>query len=129
MIAFLLTFIPTGVELYLDRNGETAKNKRRQWLLIGLLFTIVSAINWQVFEIHPLRSLILCFAVRFMLLDYLINIILYKRGKIDFANWFEYIGSTASFDKIKIWVKIGKWGRFAVRLIVFGLALAIFAMS
>jgi hypothetical protein len=119
--AILLCFAPLIYELWKDRNGETAKNKRRQWLLIGLFYVIVSAVNWWVFEINPLRSLALCFAIRFVCFDYLINIILYQRGVIESREarkWWSYVGSTARWDQRKLWVRIGWGGRLACRAVV-----------
>lgn len=115
MIA-LVTILPTLWELWNDRNGETRKDKARDFLIAVCLYAGIALALWWMFETNPLKSLALMLGVRVMLFDYAIAAILIRRGVI-VGRWFSYNGKTARFDRLV--ARVNPWVRFAIRLGLF----------
>lgn len=119
IICFLILFAPLIVEVRDDRKGDDNKKMDVLWrILIG---AGASAFVW-LFTGHSLfEAAFMCFAIFFLLFDYLVNLVL-KR-----PDPFAYLSPhTGTIDRIKWWVKIGPWWRFAIRFAVFAVALIIY---
>lgn len=120
MISLILCIIPTLWEIWDDRNGETKKDKTRDFLIAVIMYSVIALANWWIFETHPLKSLALTFAFRLLVFDYAIAYVLIKRGVI-VGNWFSYTGKTARWDKLI--ARVNPWLRFAARVVLFAAVL------
>lgn len=119
IICFIILFAPLIVEVRDDRNGDHNKKMDVLWrILIG---AGASVFVW-LFTGHSLfEAALMCFAIFFLLFDYLINLVL-KR-----PDPFAYLSkTTGTIDRIPWWVNIGTWWRFAVKIGVFMTALLIY---
>src|SRR5688572_27572531 len=125
-ILFLALAAPLIWELWNDRKGEPKSDKRedvqtRIWL--AFMGTLVIGLYLRYIEREKLDYMTfilsgsaLSLSIHFLLFDYLINIILKK------PDWFSYLGKTSAVDQWQPWVKIGPWGRLAVRVSVLSLS-------
>lgn len=115
-ILFLILFAPLVWELIDDKRGD--RNKKIDVLWRVLIGAAASAFVW-LFSRHSLaETAFMCFAIFFLIFDYGINLVLRR------PNPFSYLSTkTGSIDRIKWWVKIGPWWRFAVRMAIFAVAL------
>lgn len=121
MIAFILCILPTVLEIIDDARGELKKGKVRDFILAVIFYSGIALFNWQVFEIHPLKSIALMLGVRVMFFDYVVQYVLIKRGVIT-GHWFFYQGKTAKWDRVISY--LNPWVVLAVKVIVFAGALA-----
>lgn len=132
LASFIILSLPLLIEVYRERNGEK-KEEHKESLLRRLFFTLVAYFivfiierklvgitqTWQ----DVLSGLFMSFAIFLLLFDYSIAATLEKRGVIKKgSSWFNYL-SSSDFDTWKPWVRIGAWGRFILKVIVFALAL------
>ena len=119
IICFLILFAPLVWELIDDKEGD--RNKKIDVLWRVLIGAAASSFVW-LFSRHSLaETAFMCFAIFFLIFDYGINIVL-KR-----PNPFAYLSpNTGTIDRIKWWVSIGPWWRFAIRFAVFAVALIIY---
>jgi hypothetical protein len=119
IICFLILFAPLVFEAIDDRKGD--QNKQIDVLWRVLIGAAASAFVW-LFTGHSLwSSAFMCFAIFFLLFDYTIAVIL-KR-----PDPFSYLSqTTGDIDRIKWWVRIGPWWRFAIRFFVFAIALILY---
>lgn len=119
IICFIILFAPLIVEVRDDRNGDHNKKMDVFWrILIG---AGASVFVW-IFTGHSLfEAAFMCFAIFFLLFDYLINLVL-KR-----PDTFTYLSkTTGTIDRIQWWVNIGPWWRFAIKMGMFITALLIY---
>jgi hypothetical protein len=135
-LAIIPLFLPLVYELIQDRNGESKRDKRQDWGARLMLVTIGAMGNMWILREHVnyegwnfmrglYSAMFLSFAIHLMLFDYLIVIILKKNGVIrPDAKPFSYLGKTANYPKL--WVKIGPWGRFSIRLLTLITAIIIY---
>jgi|SRR5688572_228092 len=125
-LAIISLFVPLAIELWNDRNGETAEEKVNDAIWRVVLAVVAGIVNFYMLNKPIFDAMFLALAIHWLLFDYLINIILYKNNVIDYANWFSYTGKTGFIDDISLWKRIGPWGRFTVKTVVFITALVIF---
>jgi|SRR5688572_12065017 len=129
--AVVILFIPTVGEIWNDRNGEVKNEKLRDWLIRSIL-TVSCAIFSEFIRrgfaptvLQYFYAIIMIVSVHFLIFDYAIVIILKKNGVIrSDANPFTYLGKTANYPKW--WIKAEPMGRFAIRIIVFAIALVLY---
>lgn len=98
-LAVIFCFLPTIYEIIDDRNGETKKDKVRDFFIAAILYAVIALVNWWMFETLPLRSLALTFAIRLAFFDYVIAYVLIRRGVI-VGKWWNYRGKTARWDQL-----------------------------
>ncbi len=114
VLAISLLCLPLIYELLDDRKNDF--NKAFDVVVRVGLALLSSIYAWFIGHSY-LSSLALSFGIFFLLFDYLIHIIMLRR-----RDFFSYLGTTSRFDKMKIWIKLEAWGRFAVRAGVFLIA-------
>lgn len=118
-IPFILMLAPTIIEVFFDRNGEGRTDKTRDAIVAVIMYAAVALVNWWWLDVHPLRSLALTFGFRVILFDYAITWVLRRNGVINNnAKIFSYLGKTSRIDTNRLWIMIGAWGRFIVRIII-----------
>lgn len=112
--------VPSVVEAWTDRKGETSGGKRKDliWLLIVLFLLTVFA--WLLLHVQPLKSIALLLGWRVLFFDYLVAYLLIRNGVI-VGHWFTYSGKTAVFDRLT--AKVHPVLRLVVRLSLFAFAL------
>lgn len=123
VLSFLLLCVPTIWELRNDANGDANKKQDvliRATIMLGVSFMCVS------FGKNFFTSLNLSVAIHFAVFDYFINIILYHNNAIDYANWFSYSSKSGVVDNIGFWRKMNPWGKFAIRLGYFIIAIILY---
>lgn len=126
-ISLLALTIPYLWEIVNDRNGESYKEKVKDIIIRIFLAVLASLVGWYFIGANPIKGVFLSLAFHWLLFDYTITTVLIKRGVIETKeSAFSYVGKTSAMDKNKFWVKLGGWGRFIVRLIVFGVATIIY---
>ncbi len=114
-ITISILFVPLIWELINDRNGDS--NKKQDVFIRLLLALTASVVGFYLISKPIPYGLFLSLAIHFFAFDYLIVMILKKRGVIETKeSWFEYLGKTSAVDTFKPWVKIGAKGRLSVRL-------------
>lgn len=123
-LAVLFCFLPTIYEIIDDRNGETKKDKVRDFFIAAILYAVIALVNWWMFETLPLRSLALTFAIRLAFFDYVIAYVLIRRGVIVGKCW-NYRGKTARFDRLI--ARIDWRVLMAARVIAFASALWLYS--
>lgn len=102
-----------------DAKGDPDK-KKDVWIRI-LIGAVASIFVWLISRHSLIGSAAMCFALFFLTFDYLINLVL-KR-----PDPFGYLSkTTGDIDRIKWWVKIGPWWRFAVKFAFFAAALVVY---
>lgn len=131
ILAFVILTIPTAYELWNERTGEKPKSKK--WsMLVRIVIALGSTWVAAVFKNDDLvpdliKSAVMSFAIFFLCFDYCIAAILIHRGIIETReSAFSYVGKSSRFDKFKLWVRIGPWGRFTVKMAVFVGALILY---
>lgn len=121
-LTILILCIPTVYNLITNRNGRTAKQKRKDVVIrvvMIIVFGVLTALIRGNYK-QPFDEIFMSFAIFFLVFDYAITTILIHRGIIETKEGaFSYVGKTSKMDKAKLWVRIGAWGRFAVKMIVF----------
>jgi len=122
VIFFLLCAIPTACELYNDRHGDTKKDHIRDVLVLTVIsLGLALVLNW-LFDYKLVGTMLLIWAIHFLLFDYLITYILKRNHVISpKANWFTYTGKTSTMDKYV--AKIPPWIRLAIKLLTFGVTI------
>lgn len=123
-LAILICIIPTALEIIDDARGESKKGKIRDFILAVIFYAGMAWFNWQVFEVHPLKSIALMLGVRVMFFDYVVQYVLIRRGVIH-GHWFTYTGKTARFDRLI--ARVNPWVRLAVRVVLLALAVWLFS--
>lgn len=129
-LVVLMLLIPTLWELYEDRKGDF--NKTRDVVVRYALAILVGIIHFFWVTGKPVfDTVFLSMGINFLIFDYAIAYILIKSGKIEAPrgisyHWFFYL-SHSPFDSL--WYKWHPWVRFAVRVAVFGAALAIYIIE
>ena len=111
VLAMVLLLIPTAWELWDDRDKDV--NKALDVFVRCILVLAGAVYPWYIGHGYQ-ASIFLSGAIFFLFFDYLIHIIMLRR-----RDWFSFLGTTSKIDRIKIWVKAGAWGRFAIRVTVF----------
>lgn len=111
-----LCLIPTMLEAWTDRKGETSKEKRLDLLTFGSLYLILAVVIWFIIEVHPLKSILLMIGIRVLMFDYLVQYLLIKNGVIS-GHWFFYKGKTAKWDRAFSW--LNPWIVLVLRVIFF----------
>jgi len=115
---FILYLEPFLWEVKDDRFGDSDHRQDvvRRWAMAA----IITFLAWTLGTLHiierhnPLAIFGLVLSIHFFLFDYAIAYVLGHR------DWFSYLSNNPKgsvVDRIKIWVKIGPWGRFSVKLI------------
>jgi NhaP-type Na+/H+ or K+/H+ antiporter len=140
VVAFFVLCLPVIIESRNDRSGESLKEKGFRgfdiylrifgFLLFGWLATVI-----RYFNVHPsdlsissiASAIFMSFAIHFLTFSYFVTYKLERNGVIKpGSNWFTYEGKTSRSEQIKFWHRIGPNWRFAIRLIVFAIALLIY---
>jgi hypothetical protein len=117
IITFPLTWIPLVVHLIDDREGDSKKGND---LIVLSIIAGVLAIGANIAGgIEYLKFFAAVLGVHTLLFDYWENLQLYRNGISASGDWFSYLGKTAKLDTWALWIRIGKYGRLAVRLTVF----------
>lgn len=124
LIAILLLLFATIWHLWNDRRGDRPEEKTTDILIVIAIAFTASAIGWMLGQ-RMLDSLLLAWAIHFFFFDYLINIILYRRGVIETSDWFGHLGN-GPIDKLM--KKLKPWPRFWLRLGVLVIAIIIYAI-
>jgi hypothetical protein len=122
-LVFLIALCPIPLlwHLHDDQDGDT--NKRTDLWIAGGLSCIIAFIG-ALAKLNPVAILTMCFAWHFSIFDYWINVLLAHNEVSQSHNWFEYMGKSAKMDKL--WKRIGKWWRFAIRTAVLLLGLYLY---
>lgn len=115
--AIIILCLPTAVELYADRNGDT--NKVMDTVVRIMMMIAVGLIVWGWLGKNMFVAMNMSFAIFFLIFDYAIHIILYRNGVIASPAWFRYTGKSSKVDNLPIWKRIGPYGRFFVKLFYF----------
>lgn len=131
IITFCLLLFPL-LELNNDRLRDL--DKKYDVLVRACFIVAASFVNYflrdlQILNVHSfgqvmkgvLKPLAMSIAAFFLLFDYI------EHWQLGHKAWkaFTYLGTSKehNFDKFPLWVRIGPWGRFAVKMVVFIAAL------
>lgn len=124
IISILSLFAPVTWECLDDSKGD--HNKAQDVFLRFLIGLVAALINFFLIGKPIVDSFLLSMAIHFLLFDYAINIILYKRGIIDYANWFSHTGKKGVIDNIGFWKRMNPWTKLWVRVGVLVVAILIY---
>jgi hypothetical protein len=118
IIILILCLIPTLVESWLDRKGESRKGKVKDSVWLIVVAIALAGASWWIWKSNPLVVLLLILMFRFCCFDYITNAFLkrYSEGHKN-INIFTFTGTTAFTDRIT--AKINPWLRFGIRLALF----------
>lgn len=122
----LVYWLPTFIESFLDRKGETKRGKIKDfwWALVGS--AIITGLAWLWFGENPFTSVLMILMFRLTTFDYITHALLkrYSEGHKDINIW-KFTGTTTHFwDQ---WIAKINWvGRMVIRVVVFGLAVLYF---
>lgn len=126
VIILMITFLPTLIESYLDRFGETKKSKIKDtlWLVMEVIVSLWLA--YWLFDISPVWPAILILMFRFCTFDYLVHWFLKRYSENHgHINIWSYTGeSTYWWDQLTS--KVDWRLRIVIRLCVFALAVLYF---
>lgn len=121
LVILAVCFLPTIIESYLDRYGESKKGKIKDGVWLSLVALAVVGASWRWLGYNPLAVLLLLLAIRFSIFDYLTHFFLkrYSPGHKNINIW-KFTGTTAYFDRLT--AKVDWRLRIVIRLSVFALA-------
>jgi len=124
IIWLLLTLIPTLVEGYLDRRGESKKGKVKDTLWLIVVAVGIAGGAWLAGN-DPLPVIGLIIGWRILVFDYLVTWLLIRNDVINpNAKWWDYTGKTSKIDQ---WVSKIDWKvRLLIRCLLFVLSVALF---
>lgn len=124
ILAILFLCSPTITELFDDRDGDSDKKNDVYWRT--LLIVWYSFWAWVLFDINIFKSILLSIAIFFACFDYLIVVILKKRGIIETKESpFTYM-SKSKVDSI--WSSWNPWLRLSLRLVILIIAILVFIL-
>ena len=127
MIWIAITLVPTLVEAWLDRKGESTLGKYKDtlWLVVASLG--LAGVAWWLGQ-RPLPVIGLVLGWRILVFDYLVTWLLIRNDVIDpGAKWYNYTGKTSVVDR---WVSRIPWKwRLAIRLALFVASVVVFGMD
>lgn len=125
LISVLLLFAPLIYHLVNDKNGERPEDKATDILIVIAIAFTAAAFGYLAAGQRMLDSLLLAWGIHFFAFDYLISIILYRRGVIETSDWFGHLGD-GPVDKLM--KKLKPMPRFWVRLGVLVIAIVIYIL-
>ena len=148
-LAQVLALLPLAWELHNDRNGEDLEDKRNDVFIRGIIAAIsgylIMLLVTHRFPGGLFAGIALAIGYHFLLFDYLIAIILHKRGVINYSHywkyidelnggywvktkygWFHYLGEKGTIDNVSAWRRMNPWIRLMIRLIVFQITLLLY---
>lgn len=128
LIYQLLLMLPTGVEIFDDKNGDEHKNKKdfyvRVWLVIIMALIVAAAHgflahSWKTFYQYVPKSLALSIGYFCGFFNYGVNFV--QRHLTERENWWSHLSDNPKVwpDNSKLWRNIGWKGRMAVSLLIF----------
>ena len=113
LIAFLLLLSPLTWEIWNDKDGETAKEKKLDVFIRVLMALIVAIVGFFIANKPIVDGFNLSLAIHFFFFDYAITYILQKRGVIESKqHWFEYLGKAYTADVLR---QFDPWTRFIIK--------------
>lgn len=100
-VFILIYWLPTWVEGWLDRKGETKKGKQKDTLWLIAVAALVCALAWWLFDINPLLPAAMMFVWRVTTFDYIVHAFLkrYSKGHKDINIW-KFSGKTSKTDRV-----------------------------
>jgi hypothetical protein len=123
-LSLLLLLIPVGFHLWQDRRGEKPKEKAADIFMVSGIALLCSVAGYRLSAKPIIDGLLLAWALHFLLFDYLIVIILKKRGVIETKeHWFSYLGSSYTDDVLR---QFSPWQRLILKIWVFGVATLVY---
>ena len=120
-LIIFVCLIPTLVEAYLDRRGETKTGKKKDTLWLVIATAVLLGLCWWLFDINPIGPGLLVLGWRVLVLDYLVNILLYRNKVIEnpgAEKWWSYMGKSTHFWDQAL-AKIDWRIRLAARVLLF----------
>lgn len=94
-------WLPTLIESWLDRKGETKKGKVKDFWWSVVATIIITGLAWLWFGKSPLMSVLMILMWRFTTFDYITHALLKRYSESHHhINIWTYTGKTAYFDKI-----------------------------
>lgn len=110
IICFILLAAPIVYEFFDDRNGDF--NKKKDVIIRSIIAAVVCFANYLFTDRFILKSALMCFALFFLIFDYLINTRFAPKGQV-----FSYLGKKGWVDNLPVWKK-NPWVRFGIKLAV-----------
>lgn len=110
IIAFIILLTPIVWEYQDDLRGDF--NKKKDVLIRSAIAAVVCFANYLFTDRFILKSALMCFALFFLIFDYLIATRFAPPGK-----WFSYVPKKGWFDNLPGWKK-NPWVRFGIKLAV-----------
>lgn len=134
IIAAVVLSLPIIIESRNDRSGESLREKGFRgfdiylrtvgFVLFGWIATVTRYFYYPVTIGQTLPAVFMSFAIHFLTFSYFVTYKLERNGVIKpGSNWFTYEGKTSRSDRNNLWHRIGPWGRFSIRVVVFAVAL------
>lgn len=128
ILAFIILIIPTALELYNDRNGDTDKSFD---VVLRVLLMLGAAAGCLALHFSFWLSLNLSVAIFFAFFDYIIAYILIKNGTLEPPrgvkyHWYSYTAKDGIVDNFKFWRKMKPGWKLTIRLAYFTASLLIF---
>jgi hypothetical protein len=111
-LSLLLLLIPVGFHLWQDRRGEKPKEKAADIFMVSGIALLCSVAGYRLSAKPIIDGLLLAWALHFLLFDYLIVIILKKRG-----------GSSYTDDVLR---QFSPWQRLILKIGVLGVATLVY---
>jgi len=110
IICFLILLNPVVWEYTNDKNGDF--DKKKDVLIRCIIASTCCIVNYLFTDRFILKSALMCFALFFLIFDYLIATRFAPQGK-----WFSYLGKKGWFDNLPGWKK-NPWVRLGIKLAV-----------
>lgn len=124
LVAIIILCLPTAVELYADRNGDT--NKVMDTVVRIMMMIAVGLIVWGWLGKNMFVAMNMSFAIFFLIFDYAIHVILYRNGVITSPAWFKYMGRSSKIDNISWWRNMNPWLKLIIRILYLAIALFLY---
>jgi hypothetical protein len=127
LLSILLLALPLLYHLHNDKDGERKDEKTGDIILVSALALIAAVVGYYLSGKPIIDGLLLAWGLHFLIFDYLIVIILKKRGVIETKeSAFSYLGSSYTDDVLR---QFTPWQRFWLKIGVLGVAVVIYFLK
>lgn len=124
IICLAILSAPLIWEVRDDKHGDN--NKIEDVVYRGALMLAAAGMVTVLTYHSYVGSLLMTFAIFFLVFDYAMNIRLVRSGIYAGVGWFAHLGKSSVLDRWEWWKNLNPWYRFAIRVGVLVVAIIVY---